>query len=393
MSNQKIPCRLLWRSLITCIVGLAAWAHETTTFAQAGGGAPGAATATLEEIVAEGVRCGGEPKVEAGPPGQPGKTIAMVTDDLRNGGVLAASIGLREAAAAIGWTVKVFDIAGMVDNRDRMLKEALDSRPDALALMGGVTIEGLAKKGYAPYDLTPFVQRGITVVSWHANPWPGPIAGTPVKINVTSDPVLVARMAASKAILEAQGRASVVILTDAKIQMAMTKANAMADVIRACKGCELLDMVDIAVEDSISRMPGVTQTLLTKYGKKWTHVLAINDLYFDYMLPTLITSQVANNEVRLISGGDGSPSAFLRIAARSFQTATAADPLNLQGWQMVDELNRLFARQPSSGFVARPRLVTRENLACGGKDRLLYDPGNGYRDAYRRIWSGGTGPR
>jgi len=31
-------------------------------------------------------------------------------------------------------------------------------------------------------------------------------------------------------------------------------------------------------------------------------------------------------------------------------------------------------------------LVTPNNIAADGGDRLLYDPANGYRDAYRRIW-------
>jgi ribose transport system substrate-binding protein len=103
-------------------------------------------------------------------------------------------------------------------------------------------------------------------------------------------------------------------------------------------------------------------------------------------VPELINLKVPSDGVRLISGGDGSSAAFLRISAKSFQTATAADPLNLQGWQVVDELNRLFAGQPLSGFVAPPRLVTTENMSCEGSRRLLYDPDNGYREAYRRIW-------
>jgi len=339
-----------------------------------------------QQVVAAGIRCGGEPKVEAGPAAQAGKTIAMVIEDLRNGGVLAASLGVREAAAAIGWTVKVFDVGGVIGNRDRVMKEVLEFKPDAVALMGGLTLEGSATKGYGPYDLTQFTRRGVVLISWHANPWPGPIAGTPVTTNVTSDPMLVARMAASKAILEAGGRAGVVIFTDSKLQMAMTKANAMADVIRACRQCELLGLLDVGMEETGTRMAGITQDLLKRHGKRWTHALAVNDIYFDYMVPELINLKVPSDGVRLISGGDGSSAAFLRISAKSFQTATAADPLNLQGWQVVDELNRLFAGQPLSGFVAPPRLVTTENMSCEGSRRLLYDPDNGYREAYRRIW-------
>lgn len=338
------------------------------------------------DIVAAATRCGGQRKVESGPRAQAGKTIAIVADDLRNGGVLGASQGLREAARAIGWTVKVFDLGGKMAHRDNVMQEVLAFKPDAVALMGGLAWEGSQNMGYPPYDLAPFSQRGIRLVGWHTHPWPGPVAGTPVSINITTDPLLVARMAASKAIVESAGHAGVVIFTDSNIKLALTKSNAMADAVRACKGCELLEIRDVGLEQTSERMPSVTQGLLARYGKRWTHALAINDIYFDYMVPTLVTSRVGTHELRLISGGDGSPAAFLRIAAASFQTATAAEPLNLQGWQLVDELNRLFANQPLSGFVAQPRLVTGENMGCDGAPRRLYDPDNGYRDAYRRIW-------
>jgi len=52
----------------------------------------------------------------------------------------------------------------------------------------------------------------------------------------------------------------------------------------------------------------------------------------------------------------------------------------------VDELNRLFAGQPVSGFVAPVHLVNADNITFDGGERFQYDPKNGYRDIYRRIW-------
>jgi ribose transport system substrate-binding protein len=63
-----------------------------------------------------------------------------------------------------------------------------------------------------------------------------------------------------------------------------------------------------------------------------------------------------------------------------------AEPLNLHGWQLVDELNRLFAGERVTGTVFPVHLVTADNVDQDGGDRLLYDPANGYRDIYRRIW-------
>ena len=45
----------------------------------------------------------------AGPKAQEGKTIVVLAGDLKNGGILGVTTGVEEAAAAIGWEVKVID--------------------------------------------------------------------------------------------------------------------------------------------------------------------------------------------------------------------------------------------------------------------------------------------
>ena len=63
-----------------------------------------------------------------------------------------------------------------------------------------------------------------------------------------------------------------------------------------------------------------------------------------------------------------------------------AEPLNLQGWQLVDELNRAFAGEKASGYVSPVHLVTPANIEFDGGPDNVFDPDNGYRDAYKKIW-------
>jgi len=49
-------------------------------------------------------------------------------------------------------------------------------------------------------------------------------------------------------------------------------------------------------------------------------------------------------------------------------------------------MNRLAAGQPVTGYVFPVHLVTADNVDADGGDRLRYDPDDGYRDIYRRIW-------
>ena len=316
---------------------------------------------------------------KAGPPAMPGKTISLVVEDLQNGGVLGFAQGVREAAREIGWSVKLF--GGTATGLREAFAEALATRHDALILDGADALDNAAA-------LAAFAARGVPVVGWHVGPKPGPIVGTPVAVNVTTDPAEVARVTAFAAIAESSGQAGVVILTDSRFGIAITQSSMMATLVRACAGCRLLEVRDIPISEAAARMPGVTKELLAKYGPRWTHALAINDIYFDYAVPSLVVSSLPTARLSLISAGDGSPSAFLRIRAKTFQTGTVAGPLNLQGWQAVDELNRLFAGQPISNFVAPVHLVTSENIERGVGPDWVYDPANAYRDAYRRIWRG-----
>ncbi len=315
---------------------------------------------------------------QTGPAALPAKTIAFVAEDLRNGGIVGVAQGVREAARVLGWTVKIFDAGGSAAGRARAFAAALSLSPDGMVLCGSDALENRA-------SLAAVALRGIPVVGWHAGPMPGPIRDTPVAMNVTTDPLDVANITAAAAVAQSDGRAGVVIFTDSRYRIAMSKADAMAAVVRACRGCSLLEVVDVVLSDSDKTMPTITGDLLRRYGKRWTHALAINDVVFDYAVPTLIAAGVPSNGLSLLSAGDGSASAFLRIQAKAYQTGTVAEPLNQQGWQLLDELNRLFAHQPVSGFVAPAHLVTSTNIELDGGLRLQYDP-DGYRELYRRIW-------
>ena len=98
----------------------------------------------------------------------------------------------------------------------------------------------------------------------------------------------------------------------------------------------------------------LTTALLQRYGDEWTHSLAINDIYFDFMGPALAAAGVAGDGApKAVAAGDGSESAYQRIRAGQYQAVTVAEPLNLQGWQLVDELNRAIQGEPGRAMSRR----------------------------------------
>ncbi|WP_189049145.1 substrate-binding domain-containing protein [Aliidongia dinghuensis] len=309
----------------------------------------------------------------AGPAGAEDKRIAVVALDMRNDGVSGVVDGLTEAAGVLGWHLVVLDGAGDPTDLAAALRTAVaeDTAAD------GVVLVGLDAVRERPYYGAAAEARLLPLVGWHVGPQPGPVPSTPVAVNVTTDPRTVARLAAEAAISRSGGHAGVVILTDYQYAIAVAKARGIANRIRACAQCNLLELVNLPLTETGRRMPAEMARLLKQYGDALTDVLAINDLYFDDAVGELQQEGVPTDRLSLISAGDGSPSARDRIRRGFYQTATIAEPLELQAWQLLDELNRLMAHQPTSGFVAEPEVVTRA-------DPEPEDPD--FRASYRRIW-------
>jgi energy-coupling factor transporter ATP-binding protein EcfA2 len=178
------------------------------------------------------------------------------------------------------------------------------------------------------------------------------------------------------------------LFTDSIYAIATAKTNAEAEAIKGCKGCSVLAIEDTPIGDLANRMPQLTTSLLAKYGKRWTYGIAVNDLYFDFSAPSLQSAGVnpATGFPRQISAGDGSVPAFQGIREKHYQIGTVAEPLHLHGWMCIDELNRAFAGEKPSGFVPPPHLFIASNLDHDGGPNNIYDPENGCKNMYRKIW-------
>ncbi len=317
-----------------------------------------------------------------GPKAQPDKLIVYVSEDQRNGGALGVGDGVKEAAEAIGWEFRLLDGQGAPSARASAMSQAIALQPDGIVLGAVDAREQLPLVEQA-------VAQGIKVVGWHSGATPGTIEGAPgVITNITTDPLEVAKAAGLYAVVDSDGKAGAIVFTDSIYAIAVAKSTAAAEIISQCSGCTVLETVDTPIGDLQNRMGQLTTSLLSKYGDKWTHSVANNDLYFDFSAPSLQSAGIdpAEGHPRQISAGDGSEPAFQRIRDGQFQIATVAEPLFLHGWQVVDELNRAFAGEPPSGYVAPPHLFVRSNIDADGGDQNRFDPGNGYRDEYKKIW-------
>jgi ribose transport system substrate-binding protein len=352
-----------------------------TASAQSCGAAPASPLAAALDLLGTAQRHATEWSGPAtGPKALAGKSVVYVAQDMRNGGVLGVSEGVRGAAAAIGWTLKIIDGAGSVAGRVTAINQAAALKPDGI-ILGSVDAQEEAKA------IRTAAEQGIRIVGWHSAAASGPVADPPIFTNVTTDATSVAKVAAAYAIQTTNCAAGAVIFWQSGDAIGIKKAETMRDVLKACSTCKLLDYVNTPLADTAARMPQNTTSLLQRFGKSWTIGLGINDLYFDFASPALRSAGVpSSGPPAFISAGDGSVAAFNRVRAGDYQIGTVAEPLHEAGWQLVDELNRALSGQPPSGYVAPVHLVTKDNIQYDGGPSNIYDPDNNYQIHYKAIW-------
>ncbi|MEA2279395.1 MAG: ribose transport system substrate-binding protein [Solirubrobacteraceae bacterium] len=312
----------------------------------------------------------------SGPRARRGGLVVFVAGDLTNGGIAGVALGVQEAARAIGWEMQILDGHGSTAGQASVLGAALRLRPAGIVLGG---FDAAAQK----LALERAHALGIPVVGWHAGTRPGPDRRAGLFTNVSTSPASVARLAADYAIAHSRGTAHVVIFTDRRYPIAAYKADVMAAEIRRCARCAVLDIVDAPIDLAQQQMPAVVSSLLPRFGARFQYMLAINGIYIGGALAAFVNAGRRGNDPPFaIGAGDGDASDFERIRSENHQTASIAEPLYLQGWQIVDELNRARAGQPPSLYIAPPRLITRADVPDG----VVFDPPSGYRAVYLRIW-------
>jgi ribose transport system substrate-binding protein len=312
-----------------------------------------------------------------GPAAQPGKRIAFISDDLKNGGITVVYRGFYTATLELGWDVSIVDGKGDPAVIQAALSNAIRTQPDAI-VFGGFQPDARFAEQVAQAKA-----KKIVLAGWHAAEMPGP---TPdLFINIATDVTEVAAMTVEYMVRTAKGEIGVIIFNDDRFAVANAKTRKMRELIEQCTRCRLLAIENIPISTADKEVPQVVERLDKTWGKQWTHTLAINDKYFDVINFPL--AKIGRRDIQNIAAGDGSNVALGRIrSGRSQQIATVAEPSGLQGWQLADELNRAFAGKPPSGYVSKPILATTHLLQQLHGAEI--DADIPYREAYKAIWRG-----
>ena len=346
-----------------------------------GAASPVFANSFMDQVKAE-VQLFAGPQTEwRGPTSAPkpisGKHLAYLANDAQNDATQDWANAVKDAGDKIGWTTTIIDGHGSPVGWQQGFNQAI-----ALKVDGIVTDADAAS---LQPQIKDAISKGIVVIGIHGAAFPGPQADLGLFTNITQDAREIGRAQADWIIVHSDGKAHVVVTSHCEFAIACAKAHATEKRIEECPGCKMLEFSNSPISEAAQRQPALVTGWVQKYGVP-LYITSVADYTADFQVPALRAGGVNPKDVILVAA-DGNKSAYERIrAGGQYQMVTASEPYQLEGYQAVDELNRAFNKQPPSGFVQSPYLVTPDNVNNEGGDKNTFVPSNNYAQHYLEIW-------
>ncbi len=306
----------------------------------------------------------------------PGKHIVYLSNDENNDASKAWGVAIQQAGAKIGWQVTIIDGKATPVGWINGFNQAI-----ALGADGIITSADAAS---LQEPIQEAAAKHIPVVGIHAAALPGPNEKLGLFTNIQQDPREIGKAQADWVIADSDGKARVVVTSHNEFAIAETKSRATEARLKQCSGCTVLEYVSSPIAEVAQRQPQLVTSWVQKYGTP-LYITAVADYTLDFQVPALRSAGVDPKAVKLV-GADGQASAYERIRSGEYQVVTVSEPVEMQAYQAVDEINRAIQGQPPSGFVQAPYLVTPDNVNAEGGDKNAFIPTNDYKKHYLALW-------
>ncbi len=308
-----------------------------------------------------------------------GKKIAYISNDENNDASRAWGVAIQEAGSKIGWDVTIIDGKATPVGWINAFNQAI-----ALGVDGIITSADAAS---LQEPIGEAHAKNIPIVGIHAAALPGPNEKLGLFTNIQQDPREIGKAQADWVIADSNGKGRAVVTSHNEFAIAETKSRATEARLKECPGCEVLEYVSSPIAEVAQRQPQLVISWIQKYGTP-LYITAVADYTLDFQVPALRSAGVDPADVKLV-GADGQRSAYERIRSGEYQVVTVSEPVEMQAYQAIDEVNRAIQGQPPSGFVQAPYLVTPDNVNAEGGDQNAFIPTNDYKKHYLDLWGVG----
>ncbi|WGL61064.1 hypothetical protein QEJ31_05580 [Pigmentibacter sp. JX0631] len=297
------------------------------------------------------------------------KNILFIGYDFKNGGISKVFRSFEEAVDLLHWNIKKLDAEGDAIQFSELFRESILEKPSAIVIAGH-QIDNEEKL------LLEAKKNNIKLIGWHANEIIG-FDKNKLIYNITTDPKDVINLAVEQIYKTKLKNVGIVVFTDNQFKIARYKAELIQHEIKKCKFCHLLKVVDMPIANAENLMRTEINKLNAEFKNKWTHSIAINDIYFDIENP--------RTDIISIAAGDGSLKAIRRIKKGTTQQyASVAEPLYAQGWQIANELYHQFSNQKDTKVILEPILLDHNFLKEIQESQI--EPTSVIREKYKRLW-------
>jgi ribose transport system substrate-binding protein len=315
----------------------------------------------------------------SGPTCDPGKKIVYVNIGENNPIGHLWGVYLHNAANVCGWKYTNLDGHSSPADWVKNASQAVAMKPDAIVTSAD------AKTMHAPFAKA--AKLGIPIIGLHGTAKPGPDPADFLFTNIVSNPKDIGIAMVQWAIADSKGQARVIYLCDHIYSISMIKRAGWSQALKTCPTCKLLKDDNFPMQDIPTRMGTDATSWVADFGLPiW--VVTAADYYYDYAVPALRAAGVPTSKMRL-AGADGTQQAYNRVrAGNQYQVLTVPEPIEMQSWQAVDEINRALHKMPPSKFVQPVHLVVKANVDSKGSRNNQYYPMNNYKQHYTQIWKG-----
>jgi ribose transport system substrate-binding protein len=319
-----------------------------------------------------------------------GKKIAIISPSQLSPSSALPVNAAAEAAQALGWDVRIFDLQYDPKRAPGFIQEAIGLGVNAI-------ISGL-DCGYAPDSFAAAKAKGILIAPLYSfdctDPTVAGVAGPSqftTFINYGVNRVDNARfiagvggVAASVLIAATNGTAKVIEFTDpTSTILTYTHAGFLAQMER-CSGCKVLETVNLVSAEAPATLQAKVRDALARHPDATAIRSSHSSLTQLYIAPMLVAAG-RQNDVMVI-GGEGQDKDLDLIRTKQGLNLTLSTDSAWFGWAVVDTVNSAF-----NGEEARP-------AGLGGmlidKDHNLPPSGSvthtvNFKNIYRKAWGVG----
>ncbi|HEY0813721.1 MAG TPA: substrate-binding domain-containing protein [Pseudonocardia sp.] len=317
----------------------------------------------------------------SGPPIATGKSIIYVAYDQGNPQSVQASDAVKAIGQSVGWTVTVLDGQGTTSGQQGALTQAIAAHPDGIVL------------GSYPDSFRPYFKQahdaGIAVIGLGTAAEPGMYPEYGIDANVFQNQAQASGAAGDWVVVHSNGKARVILTSDNTYSIVIAKTNAQRSAIQKCATCQIVVDTQMPFADAANRTTSLTTGWVNQFGTEPPLYILQPAYYFvPFEAQALRTLGIKPGQV-VLTGSNGTAQEYEDIRRGDYLQMTIPLAIQQQGYEVIDNLNRVFHHVQPAGLESAVWVVDASNVNQLGGDKNQFEPSNDYARHYRELWSTG----